>query len=97
TIGDVTPGMWDHRDERAAVWPGTNRHLGATWTPEATNFAVYAPRATHAWVCLFDGLGRETRLEMLEQSLGVWHCEIPGVAVGARYGYRVDGPWDPAH
>jgi glycogen operon protein len=47
-------------------------------------------------VCLFDEDGTETRHPLTERSLGIWHGALPGVPVGARYGYRVDGPWDPA-
>jgi glycogen debranching enzyme GlgX len=87
--------MWDHHGESAAIWPGRNHPLGATWGEEATNFAVYAPRATGVRVCLFDDSGAERQLELTEQSLGVWHGAVPDVTVGTRYGYRVDGPWDP--
>lgn len=80
----------------ASVWPGRNWPLGSTWTEEATNFAVHAPDATAVWVCLFDEEDNETRVELREKALGIWHGEIPGVAVGTRYGYRADGPWDPA-
>ena len=38
------------------MWPGRNWPLGATWSPESTNFAVHAPRATAAWVCLLSPL-----------------------------------------
>jgi glycogen operon protein len=62
---------------------------------EATNFAVYAPEATALFVCLFDEDGTETRHQLTEHSLGIWHGAVPGVAVGARYGYRADGPWQP--
>jgi glycogen debranching enzyme GlgX len=91
----VTPGMWDHEDETMTVWPGRNWPLGATWTPEATNFAVYAPRATAAWVCLFGDDDVEERIELTEYSLGTWHCAVPGLPAGTRYGYRVDGEWEP--
>ena len=91
----VTPGQWTRRGERAAVWPGRHYPLGSTWSDEATNFAVYAPQASGAWVCLFDEDGTETRHPLTERSLGIWHGALPGVPVGARYGYRVDGPWDP--
>ncbi|CAI9404779.1 Glycogen operon protein GlgX [Nocardioides sp. T2.26MG-1] len=70
--------------------------MGSTWSPEATNFAVHAPRATAAWVCLFDDEGGEQRHRLTEQELGIWHGAIPGVAPGTRYGYRIAGPWDPA-
>ncbi|MFF1812892.1 glycogen debranching protein GlgX [Streptomyces sp. NPDC058251] len=26
----------------------------------------------------------------------VWHCYLPGIGPGQRYGYRVHGPWDPS-
>ncbi|HSX66318.1 glycogen debranching protein GlgX [Nocardioides sp.] len=82
--------------DRLEQWPGRNWPLGATWSPESTNFAVHAPGATRAWLCLFDDADHETAYELTERSLGVWHARIPGVAVGTRYGYRVDGPWEPA-
>jgi glycogen debranching enzyme GlgX len=91
----VTPGLWRRSGETAPVWPGRNYPLGSSWSEEATNFAVHAPEAYAAWVCLFDEDGEETRHRLTERSLGIWHGAIPGVAVGARYGYRVDGPWDP--
>ncbi|WP_310962710.1 glycogen debranching protein GlgX [Nocardioides terrisoli] len=79
----------------ATIWPGRNWPLGSTWTTEATNFAVHAPEAGAVWVCIFDDDDNETRHQLTEYSLGIWHGEIPGVAVGTRYGYRVDGPWLP--
>ena len=87
--------MWRSIGEHASVWPGRQEPLGATWGAEATNFAVHAPRGSAAWVCLFDDDGRETRHELGEQSLGVWHGAVPGVAPGTAYGFRVDGPWEP--
>src|SRR5687767_12713801 len=86
---------WQHRDERLPVWPGSHHRLGATWTPEVTNFAVWAPRATALWVCLFDDEGAETRHRLTEHTLGVWHGGVPDVPVGQRYGFRADGPWEP--
>ncbi len=70
--------------------------LGATWGAEATNFAFHAPRATAGWVCLFDDDGVETRHRLTEKTLGTWHGAVPGVVPGTRYGFRADGPWDPA-
>ncbi|TIC79748.1 glycogen debranching protein GlgX [Nocardioides sp. GY 10113] len=93
----MTPGMWQTLGERAPTWPGRNWPLGATWTPEATNFAVYSPHAEAVWLCLFDEDGGERRLPLTEQSLGIWHGAVPGVQPGDRYGYRVDGRWAPTH
>jgi glycogen debranching enzyme GlgX len=91
----VTPGMWTYDGETAEVWPGRNHPLGATWSEESTNFAVHAPQATEAWVCIFDDDGSETRHQLTEQSLGIWHGALPGIEPGTLYGFRVDGPWEP--
>ena len=32
---------------------------------------------------------------MRQQTAHNWHVYLPGVGPGQRYGYRVDGPWDP--
>ena len=56
-----------------------------------------APDATAVWVCLFDDDGTETRYQLTEHTLGVWHGQLPGVPVGQLYGFRADGPWDPRH
>ncbi|CAA9325998.1 MAG: GH13_11 / GH13 / GH13_10 / GH13_13 / CBM 48 / GH13_14 / GH13_32 [uncultured Nocardioidaceae bacterium] len=86
---------WRRLGETAPVWPGAHEQLGATWSPESTNFAVFAPEATAMWVCLFDDEDGERRHQLTEQRFGVWHGAIPGVDVGTRYGYRADGPWAP--
>ncbi|WP_090859638.1 glycogen debranching protein GlgX [Nocardioides lianchengensis] len=91
----MTPGIWTHLGQQAKVWPGRNWPLGATWSPESTNFAVYAPNATECWLCVFDDEDVETRHQLTERSLGIWHGALPEIAPGTRYGYRVDGPWDP--
>ena len=91
----VTPGLWRNLGDSASVWPGRNHPLGATWSPEATNFAVHAPSATAVWVCLFEDGGAETRHQLTEQSLGIWHGALPDVSPGTRYGFRADGPWQP--
>ena len=91
----MSPGIWRNLGDRASVWPGRNHPLGSTWSEESTNFAVHAPNATAMWVCLFDEEGQETRHQLTEQSLGIWHGAVPGVAPGTRYGYRADGPWQP--
>jgi len=86
---------WQSRDETAPVWPGFHQLLGATWTPESTNFAVRSPEATSMWVCLFDDDGDEVRHQLTEHTLGVWHGAVPGVLRGATYGFRADGPREP--
>ena len=76
-----------HDDTLAPVWPGEHQPLGATWSEESTNFAVFAPEATSVEVCLLDdgpdGLV-ETRHRLTEQTLGIWQGALPGVRVGQR-------------
>ncbi|MEA2640228.1 MAG: isoamylase [Chloroflexota bacterium] len=78
------------------VWPGHPYPLGASFDGVGTNFCLYSSVATHVELCLFDG-SEETRIDLPEATGGVWHGYLPDVGVGQRYGYRVSGPWDPAH
>ncbi len=72
-------------------FPGRPFPLGATLTPEGTFFSVTADQAQAVELCLVNAGGAEQRLELSEQSYGVWHGFVPGVAAGQRYGYRVHG------
>lgn len=78
------------------IWPGDHRKLGATVDAEGTNFAVWSPDADQVWLCLFDEADHETRVELREHTLGVWHGYVPGIRPGHRYGFRVAGDWNPA-
>ncbi len=78
-------------------WPGTWAPLGATPDDEGTNFALWADRADAVELCLVDDDGQETRWTLPERTFHVFHGYLPGVRAGQRYGYRVHGPWDPAH
>ncbi len=82
--------------EPAAVWPGNNYPLGATYDGAGTNFALFSEVAGRVEVCLFDDDGHETRLALNEVDGFIWHGYIPGIGPGQRYGYRVHGPYDPA-
>jgi isoamylase len=78
------------------MWPGRWRPLGATPDDAGTNFALFSQTAEAVDVCLFDDAGRETRVPLRESTYHVWHGYLPDVAPGARYGFRVDGPFDPS-
>jgi isoamylase len=80
----------------AAPWPGSPAALGASWDGRGTNFALFSASAEAVDLCLFDDLGREVRLPLRERTGHVWHGYLPGVHPGQEYGYRVDGPFDPA-
>ncbi len=81
----------------ARPWPGRPAPLGATWDGEGTNFAVYSSSAEEVDLCLFDDDGRETRVPLEESTFHVWHGYLPHVGPGQRYGFRVDGPFDPGN
>ncbi len=75
--------------------PGKPYPRGATFDGKGTNFALFSQHATAVTLCLFDESGVETRHPLLDKSTDVWHGYLPAVAPGQRYGYRVDGPFDP--
>ena len=77
------------------VWPGTAYPLGATFDGSGTNFAVFSEVAEQVELCLFDDERAETRVALTEVDAFVWHCYLPAVQPGQRYGYRVHGPYDP--
>ncbi|WP_217915230.1 glycogen debranching protein GlgX [Miltoncostaea marina] len=77
------------------VWPGNPFPLGATWDGHGTNFSLFSEHATGVELCLFDGAGAETRIPLTERHAFNWHCYLPDVRPGQRYGYRVHGPWEP--
>ena len=79
------------------VHPGQPSPMGSTLDAGGTNFAVYSASASEGGVslCLFADDGSETRLPMTARTGDVWHGYVPGVGAGQRYGYRVNGPWNP--
>ena len=77
------------------IWPGTPYPLGATYDGTGTNFALFSEVATRVDLCLVAEDGTETRVSLPEVDAYVWHCYLPAIQPGQRYGYRVHGPWDP--
>ncbi len=81
------------------IWPGKPYPLGATWDGAGVNFAIYSENATKVELCLFQGVeerAEQHRIVMTERTDMVWHVYLPDVEPGQLYGYRVDGPYDPA-
>ena len=74
--------------------PGHAR-LGATPDPHGVNFAVYSGVADEVRLCVFDD-GTEHTFALPGRTGDVLHGHLAGVGPGLRYGFRVDGPWDPA-
>ncbi|MEA3216591.1 MAG: isoamylase [Acidimicrobiia bacterium] len=84
-------GKWVDVD----IWPGQPSPLGATFDGSGTNFAVYSEVADQVDLCLFDDEGAETRIPLPDRTAMVWHGYVPGVGHGQRYGFRVQGPYEP--
>ena len=78
------------------VWPGSPYPLGAAYDGAGTNFSLFSEVAERVELCLIDCDGSETRIDLDEVDVFVWHAYLPTVAPGQRYGFRVHGPWDPA-
>ncbi|MCZ2404102.1 glycogen debranching protein GlgX [Paenarthrobacter sp. Z7-10] len=78
------------------VWPGNAYPLGATFDGNGTNFAIFSEVAESVQLCLFDDTGEEVCVDVREVDGYVWHCYLPQVQPGQKYGYRVHGPYDPS-
>jgi glycogen operon protein len=82
------------------TWPGKPYPLGATWTGDGVNFAIFSEAAAGVELCLFDhpDSAREThRVPMREKDGHIWHAFLPDARPSQLYGYRVSGPYDPAN
>ncbi|MGH8175893.1 MAG: glycogen debranching protein GlgX [Steroidobacter sp.] len=81
--------------------PGSPAPLGASWTGDGVNFAVYSSGAARLELCLFDERGEReiARLALPEHTENVWHGFLPAPvgAPGLIYGLRAHGPYDPMH
>ena len=57
---------------------------------------MYSEHATGVDLCFFDENDNETDcVKLTERTAFVFHGLVLGVKAGQRYGYRVDGPFDP--
>jgi isoamylase len=93
----IAPDAWP------SVTRGTSSPLGATPLPDGTNFSIFSKPATAIELLLFDRVDdaraeRAIRLEpALNRTYHYWHVFVPGVRAGQIYGYRAEGPSDPAN
>jgi isoamylase len=79
------------------IWPGKPYPLGASFDGEGTNFSLFSEVAERVELCLFDGQGGQTAVDLPEGTAYCWHGYLPGVKPGQCYGFRVHGPWAPEH
>jgi isoamylase len=80
------------------VWPGKPYPLGATWSGEGTNFALFAENATAVELLLYDeaNTNEPSRvLPLTEKSAYVWHGYLPDIGPPQLYAFRVHGPYEP--
>jgi len=81
---------------------GMPHPLGATVVAAGTNFSLFSRSATGVELLLFDRVddARPSRVIALDprthRTYHYWHGLVPGVKAGQLYGYRVQGPSDPA-
>ncbi|MBP3087930.1 glycogen debranching enzyme GlgX [Corynebacterium sp. sy017] len=82
------------QDMNRIVYPGSAYPLGSTYDGSGTNFALFSEVAERVELCLIDRAGKEERITLEECDHHIWHCYLPGIIPGQRYGYRVHGPYD---
>jgi isoamylase len=65
---------------------------------EGVNFSVFSKHATGVQLLLFDRVDdtRAARIIPADRTYHYWHTLVPDVKPGQLYGYRVEGPSDPA-
>ena len=76
---------------------GKPHPIGATFDGQGVNFAVFSEHAERIELCLFsdDGRKERARIPLTERDGDVWHVYVTGLHPGAKYGYRVHGPYQP--
>ena len=86
----------DEKVERASP-------LGAMPCPGGARFSVYSRNASAVELLFFDRVddARPSRVVRIDpathRTSHYWHRFVPGVNPGQLYGFRVEGPWDPAN
>ena len=78
------------------VWPGRPFPLGATWDGHGTNFSLFSENAdARRALPVRRRRPRGARSRSSSGTAHIWHCYLPGVGPGQRYGYRVARPLRP--
>ena len=77
---------------------GLPKRLGATPKKRGVDFAVTSHNADVVELCLFDETGTQElqRIPLPGERDGVRFGFVPELKLGARYGLRAHGPFDPA-
>ena len=86
----------------APTTTGRSLPIGATLVPGGANFSVFSRSASSIELLLFDRVddARPSRLIPIDaytnHTYHYWHVFVPGVQAGQIYGFRANGPFDPA-
>src|SRR5271157_2456449 len=82
---------------------GESAPLGATPVDGGVNFSIYSRQASGVELQFFNREddakpSRVIRIDpFANRTYHYWHIFVPGVQPGQIYGYRIDGPYDPAN
>jgi glycogen operon protein len=81
----------------AAIAIGRPTPLGATWSGDGVNFAVFSSHAESLDLCLFDSTGQRelARIPLPGRTGDVWHGFLPAGGPGLVYGFRAHGRYAP--
>ncbi|MCL2557038.1 MAG: glycogen debranching protein GlgX [Treponema sp.] len=75
--------------------------LGASLAGDGVNFAIFSRNATLITLVLFESAEKDSAfVEIPLDARGaktgdIWHCHVHGLAAGACYLYKADGPYRP--
>jgi glycogen operon protein len=89
--------------EPPGLAPGASAPLGAIPCREGVNFSGYSRHATGVALLLFDQVDDTKAVRVIpidptaNRTYHYWHVFPPGLTAGQLYGYRVEGPSDPAN
>jgi glycogen operon protein len=81
---------------------GRSHPLGATPIGNGVNFSIYAKGCDRVHLLLFDDVSDPQPARVLTLDPGrhrtyhYWHVYVPGTGPGQVYGWRAEGPFDPA-
>jgi len=83
----------------SGIYPGKAFPLGSTYDGKGVNFSIYSEHAEEVELCLFENLDSKTefvKIKLKEREHHIWHIYVADLKPGQLYGYRVNGPYDPA-
>jgi isoamylase len=98
TSSPETPPAAAETPRLSARQPGKPFPQGATWDGNGVNFALFSEAAKSVELCLFASQDDAQPLcvPVTEKTAGIWHVYLPGLGPGQLYGYRINGPYEPA-